>query len=594
MLALFLTFAFAGPYDGIVTTKASSTADEYALGKAYVDGSRWLVGAWDNPEQQLRVERITRRIVANSDRPDLVFNVTVLASMEVNACALPGGFMFVNRGLLEKVDDNQLAFVLAHELSHVTLRHSTAKSNLQTATKSVAGLQGAQAGADRATAAARADELYQMLAGHSRQLELEADLYGLLYLVRAGYPSSGGIGTMEVLKAASGGEKSKLTLAWASHPMFSDRIEQLGKGTEALKKAAGRFDEGTRLLLGGRNEQAVTAFQEFLSAFPQSQAGWANLGAAWLFQDPAHKTDPWVDLIPLHSDSGIAVRSASTVFRERARDALAKSMALGSDDPVTLGLLAILSRREGDLAASKRFIDQGLDVSPTSVPLLVARGNLAAVEGKLAAAMVDWEDAVKAFPEAPEPKVNLARAWTQKKMKKKAVEAWTALAENPKWAAEASAALDALAAKPAAKKKAAVAVGAAETLTVGATTLVPGAPEAVLAGLGPSDYEDTYETGVEGTVDVSQFWYAHNLQVVVHQGKVVEIGINDPSSVKTASGLGVPVATGELITTLGQPGQTNRIGESTFYSWPARGITAVAYDGVVYVLSLWDPSTGGR
>ena len=81
--------------------------------------------AYDDPELAAYVDRVGQRLVANSDRPKLKFTFTVIDSPDINAFATPGGFIYINRGLLAYLDnESELAGVLSHEIGHVTARHA--------------------------------------------------------------------------------------------------------------------------------------------------------------------------------------------------------------------------------------------------------------------------------------------------------------------------------------------------------------------------------------------------------------------------------------------------------------------------------------
>ena len=262
MLLLLSVLAHAqDPYAALLGTRATTAADEYRIGEEYVVTSSWLRGRLDDPRQQLRVENITRRIVASSDRPDLIFNVILIASREVNAAALPGGFLIVNKGTLDLLDDDQLAFVIGHELSHVTLRHSASSLNLEEAASAVTRLQAARVADDRKVAEEKAEALFLTMASHSRQLELEADLYGLLYAARAGFPSGASVKALQAIESTLGtDDRPPEELAWATHPVFSERIDQLQRGFAGMQATHAQFDAGLAWLNAGQTEPAVLSF----------------------------------------------------------------------------------------------------------------------------------------------------------------------------------------------------------------------------------------------------------------------------------------------------------------------------------------------
>lgn len=168
---------------------------------------------------------ITGRLVAATDRPDEAYRVTILDSPLVNAFALPSGRLYVTRGLLALANDTaELAAVLAHEIAHVTVRHASARQELE-ARQAVVGRVVTDVLGDSAGGALLKVQARFGLASFSRQQELEADEIGVRTLARAGFDSYGAARFLVSLGRAGGrpGEASPADML-ATHPSTPERV----------------------------------------------------------------------------------------------------------------------------------------------------------------------------------------------------------------------------------------------------------------------------------------------------------------------------------------------------------------------------------
>ncbi len=144
-------------------------------------------GVYDEPQVSGYVASIGGRIVANSEIPGLRFHFTVLDSPIVNAFALPGGYVYVTRGLIALANSEaELASVLAHEVGHVAARHTAQRYNRSVGMSLGGAVLGALIGNQIVNdLVQQGSQLY--LLSYSRKQEYEADQLGVRYLVRAGY-----------------------------------------------------------------------------------------------------------------------------------------------------------------------------------------------------------------------------------------------------------------------------------------------------------------------------------------------------------------------------------------------------------------------
>ena len=189
----------------------------------------------DDPEINEYVNRLAQNIARNSDL-QVPLQVTLLNSKEINAFALPGGFLFLNHGLvLEAQSEAQFAGVIAHELSHHVARHG--HRLLKKATIASILYQAAQIGAMIFTGGAVGIGTYYALTygfqglglflslqllGVSRDYEMEADLLGVQYLWKAGYNTEGFIEFFDIMASKEGYVEK--TSWFRTHPAFYDRI----------------------------------------------------------------------------------------------------------------------------------------------------------------------------------------------------------------------------------------------------------------------------------------------------------------------------------------------------------------------------------
>jgi len=189
-----------------------------------------------DPLAQKRVEDIGKKIAAVSDRKDIDYYFQVLEDDQVNAVSLPGGYVYVNSGLLDKVsNDDELACVLAHEVGHIVARHSIKK--LQ-ATQSYSILRVLVAVAPGTAEVGNAADVAftQFLLGYSREDELLADQLGARYAKLAGYDPHGMISFLEKLQDMY--RRMPLTEKnyYKTHPYASDRIrvvkQELNEGID--------------------------------------------------------------------------------------------------------------------------------------------------------------------------------------------------------------------------------------------------------------------------------------------------------------------------------------------------------------------------
>jgi len=183
---------------------------------------------WNNAEVLARLNRIGQAIVPQSDRPSLTYTFKLLDSDEVNALALPGGFIYVTRGMIEFVkSDDELAGVIGHEIAHVARCHGAEQIQSETAlTMAARQLRRSDPNIFRSerTRLAAKMQLKVQEAGWSREQELEADQYGTIYMAHAGYNPQAVIDLLKRMDAHSKEPRSKLGRLLATHPPFAERI----------------------------------------------------------------------------------------------------------------------------------------------------------------------------------------------------------------------------------------------------------------------------------------------------------------------------------------------------------------------------------
>ena len=214
-------------------------------------------GAYEDPELQAYVERIGQRLAEVSELPEQDFTFTVLNTDVINALALPGGYVYVTRGLVALADSEaELAGVLGHEIGHVTARHAAQRTTRsvfgqlgQAALTVLGGVLAGQAGAELGSAVGGVGgSAYAQ--SYSRDQEFEADDLGVRYLVRAGYDPAAMAGFLRTMnrqselerQLAGGGGGEDPGLSWfASHPRTLDRVERVvAEVEEAMAGEQGR------------------------------------------------------------------------------------------------------------------------------------------------------------------------------------------------------------------------------------------------------------------------------------------------------------------------------------------------------------------
>lgn len=247
------------PVSGRQQLSLMSEAQEIQTGRQGDAEVRRQYGVYDDPALQARVAEIGRGLSEHSHRPALPYRFTVLDSKEVNAFALPGGPVYITRGLVAYLNSEaQLAAVLGHEVGHVTARHGAQRYSADLATRigvalfSVLSPEAARAGQSLISPLATA-----WLRGYGREQELEADRLGAEYLARTGRPPQAMIEVIGVLKnqesfdaeqaRREGREARAYHGVFATHPDNDTRLREV-------------IDEVRHLARGDLQEQSPGAF----------------------------------------------------------------------------------------------------------------------------------------------------------------------------------------------------------------------------------------------------------------------------------------------------------------------------------------------
>lgn len=209
-------------------------------------------GVYDEkPELNRLVDRIGKRIASQSERPNLPWTFTVLDSPMVNAMALPGGYIYITRGMLERINsEDELAGVLGHEIAHVTARH---------AAQQMSRAQLAQFGMILGAVVAGPEVLQQygqlaeiglglLFQRYSRAQETQADLFGTNYIAKAQFHPIGAERMLMTLMRLDKNPTSGIDRYFQSHPDPAKRVRDVRARVAELTgmASAGAFEPPNR------------------------------------------------------------------------------------------------------------------------------------------------------------------------------------------------------------------------------------------------------------------------------------------------------------------------------------------------------------
>lgn len=267
-------------------------------GKQYHQEILKQYSVYDDPELQNYVNDIGQRLAKKSHRPDLPFTFTLLDSPQVNAFALPGGYVYVTRGIMAYMTkESHLAGVIGHEIGHVTGRHGAQRARQQ----QIAGV--ASTIVLIGTGSQELGQASQMLggalmSGYGRKQELESDRLGAEYIAKNNYAVDDMIGVIGILKdqelfARERAEaEGRPTQSYhghdlsSTHPRNDQRLQEVIKAADKFRDISqpepdnGRFLTLTNGMSFGESEaQGITRGNKFyhkaLDLFVEFPEGWS-------------------------------------------------------------------------------------------------------------------------------------------------------------------------------------------------------------------------------------------------------------------------------------------------------------------------------
>ena len=247
-----------------------------------------IIGARENPKiiasyggiysdrpAEIMIAQIVGKLLSAADQPNTKFTVTILDSPVVNAFALPGGYIYVTRGILALANDqSELAAVLAHEISHVILKHAQARTNRIKTTalvdKVVTGVFGADPSTDQT-----ANRAQLSLAAFSQAQELAADKEGIMIAGKAGFDPHAAarfLGAMGRFAHHTQGDADQGADFLSSHPSTPDRIQKATEIARSFFGAPGIGDQNRPdymaavdgMVYGDSPQQGAIAGQRFI------------------------------------------------------------------------------------------------------------------------------------------------------------------------------------------------------------------------------------------------------------------------------------------------------------------------------------------
>lgn len=320
------------------------------------------------------VERVGQRVAADTERPDVRYRFFLLDTPVVNAFALPGGYVYVTRGILALAEtEAQLAAVLAHEVAHVTARHSAERySHGVVSSLGAAVIAAALDSKTAAQAAGVGSQLY--LASYSRRQESEADDLGIRYLHRAGYDTDAmaeflrNLERFSAFEAQQAGSGSAPRFSYFStHPQTTERAAQSRAIAASYPANAGETNRAQYMkavdgmIFGDSADQGLVRGQTFWHpvmdfTFTAPDGFILTNGAREIVaRDPSGGAVAIFDAAKINSGSGIdpatyltrdwmkgeAVRNLETITIHGRRAATAEFTGTVNRQPMTIRLVAV-------------------------------------------------------------------------------------------------------------------------------------------------------------------------------------------------------------------------------------------------------------
>ena len=220
-----------------VTNREESTLigekEEIRIGREAAASLEKQYGLVKNVQLNTRLINIGKKVAQKSGRPHLPYTFKILKIKDVNALALPGGYIYVTEGLLKEVQkDAQLACVLGHEIGHVNARHGIKRVESQLGYSLIYSILLGKSDKDIKNLATLTFNLTSL--GYSRQDEFQADELGIKYAYKAGYDPYGMAQFLKILKEQYKRTPSQIEVFFSTHPHVDDRIER-------AKETAGKY-----------------------------------------------------------------------------------------------------------------------------------------------------------------------------------------------------------------------------------------------------------------------------------------------------------------------------------------------------------------
>ncbi|REJ74193.1 MAG: peptidase M48 [Acidobacteria bacterium] len=226
----FLTSCSVNPATGERELSLVSEAQEIAIGRQNDEAIVAQYGLYPDEEWQRYIQDLGSRLAAASERPDLPWTFRVLDDPLVNAFALPGGFIYITRGILAHLNSEaELVGVLGHEIGHVTARHGASQMSKAMLAQLGLGVGAILAPEEAQSYGGLAVAATQLLfLKYGRDDERQADALGVRYSLREGFDARELVGVFETLGRVSAASGRSGLPGWAStHPSSEDRTERI-------------------------------------------------------------------------------------------------------------------------------------------------------------------------------------------------------------------------------------------------------------------------------------------------------------------------------------------------------------------------------